>query len=265
MAKFFFSGNKQGGIQMSVKTPPYERQGFYSLKQLDNVATIKLGKNFLSNAISTAIENPLLNVFDHISENGEIKVLVILNCAEQIGGEKFIDFCRHVCIAEFDRRSIQRMCNVFDQLILKIIRLNKPVIYADCEEVIPLFLNMSLACDYRIVANHTIFQKPYFELETLPKGGSAFFLCKLLGYSKAKQLLMSEKDLNALEALDMGIVDQVVPYSKLEETAIQIAQDLTKRSIRSLEGIKRLINYTMKDIQDYLDFESFELLKTIGM
>lgn len=74
---------------------------------------------------------------------------------------------------------------------------------------------------------------------------------------------MSEKDINALEALEIGIVDQIVPYDKLEETAIQRAQDLTKRSIRSLEGIKKLINYSMKDIQDYLNFESFELLKTI--
>ena len=157
------------------------------------------------------------------------------------------------------------MCNVFDQLILKIVRLNKPIIYADCGEVISLFLSMGLACDYRIVATHTIFQKPYFEIKTLPKGGSAFFLSKMLGYNKAKQLLMSEKIFNALEALEMGIVDQVVPYSQLEEEAHKIARDFSKRSMRSLEGIKRLINYTMKDIQDYLEFESFELLKTIGV
>jgi len=186
-----------------------------------------------------------------------------MNCIEQIGCEKYIDFCRQVLESEIDRRSIQRMCNVFDQLILKIVRLNKPVIHADCGEVISLFLIISLACDYRIIATHTIFQKSYFELETLPKGGSPFFLCKMLGYNRAKKLLMSEKDINALEALEIGIVDQIVPYDKLEETAIQRAQDLTKRSIRSLEGIKKLINYSMKDIQDYLNFESFELLKTI--
>lgn len=249
---------------MSVETTSYERQGFYSIKQFDDVATLKLGKNFLPNAIDQAIENPLLDIFDHIARNDEIKVLVILNCAEQIGCEGYIDFFRQVFDAEFDRRSVQRMCNVFDQLILKIIRLNKPVIHADCGEVISLFLSMSLACDYRIIANHTIFQKPYFELETLPKGGGAFFLCKMLGYNQAKHLLMSEKDINALAALDMGIVDQVVPNHKLEETAIQIAQDLAKRPSRSLVGIKRLINYSMKDIKDYLDFESCELLKTIG-
>ena len=247
---------------MKVETTSYERQDFYLLKQFNDVAMLKLGKNFLSNAIDQAIENPLLDVFDHIAENDKIKVLVIMNCLEKIGREEYIDYCRQVIANEFDRRSIQRMCNVFDQIILKIVSLNKPVIHADCGEVIPLFLSMSLACDYRIIATHTIFQKPYFELEILPKGGGAFFLCKMLGYSQAKQLLMSEKNINALEALEIGIVDQMVPYNKLEETAIQIAQDFTKRSIRSLEGIKRLINYTMKDIQDYLDFESFELLRT---
>jgi len=250
---------------MSVEKTSYERPGFYALKQIDDVATLKLGKNFLSNAIDLAIKNSLVDVFDHIAEKNEIKVLVIMNCQEQIGCKGYIDFYRQVMANEFDRRSIQRMCNIFDQLILKIVSFKKPAIYADCDEIIPLFLNLSLACDYRIVATDTIFRKPYFELETLPKGGGAFFLCKMLGYSKAKQLLMSEKNINALEALEIGIVDQVVPYSKLEETAIQMAQDLTKRSIRSLEGIKRLVNYTMKDIQNYLDFETFELLKTIGM
>jgi enoyl-CoA hydratase/carnithine racemase len=151
---------------MRGETTSYERQDFYLLKRFDDVAVLKLGKNFLFEAIDRAIENPLLDIFDHIAGRDEIKVRVILNCSEQIGSEDYINFCRQVFDAEFDRRSIQRMCNVFDQLILKIIRLNKPVIHADCGEVISLFLSMSLACDYRIIATHTIFKKPYFELET---------------------------------------------------------------------------------------------------
>ncbi len=249
---------------MVVEMTSHKRQGFYSLKRYDDVAVLKLGKNFLSNAIDLAIENPLLDVFDHIAKNDEIKVVVIMNCLEQIGSEGYIDFCRQALDDEVDRRSIQRMCNVFDQLILKILKLDKPVIHVDCGEVISMFLSMSLACDYRIIATHTIFQKPYFELETLPMGGSAFFLCKMLGYVQAKKLLMSEKELNAIEALEIGIVDQIVPYQDLEKSAIQVAQNLAKRSIRCLAGIKRLINYTMEDVQDYLDFESIELLRTIG-
>ena len=45
---------------MSGKKTSYEKQGFYSLKQFDDVATLKLGKNFLSNAIDLAIKNPCL-------------------------------------------------------------------------------------------------------------------------------------------------------------------------------------------------------------
>jgi enoyl-CoA hydratase/carnithine racemase len=74
------------------------------------------------------------------------------------------------------------------------------------------------------------------------KGGGPFFLGKMLGYGQAKKLLMSEKDINALEALEIGMVDQIVPCDNLEEAAILMAQDLARRSIRSLEGIKRLIN-----------------------
>ncbi len=53
---------------------------------------------------------------------------------------------------------------------------------------------------------------------------------------------MSEKELNAFEALHMGIADQVVPCNKQEEAAIQAAHGLTKKSIGSLVGIKRLLN-----------------------
>jgi len=249
---------------MKAHTIFYERRDFYSLKQIGDVAILKLGKNFLFEAIDQAIRNPLLDVFDHIAADDRIKVLVIMNCSEQIGCAEYVDFCRQVVDAEADRISIQRMCNVFDQMILKIVGLDKPVIHADCGDVISLFFSMSLACDYRIIATHTIFEKPYFELETLPKGGAAFFLCNMLGYSRAKQLLMSEKDINALEAFEIGIVDQVVAYDKLEETSIQAAQEWAKRSIPSLVGIKRLINYSIKDLRDYLSFESQELLKTFG-
>jgi len=249
---------------MKAKAVSYESQDFYSLNRLDDVAVLKLGKNFLPNAIDQAIKNPLLDVLNRIAENDGVKVLVILNCLEQIGCEDYICFCRQVLDAESDRRSIQKMCNFFDQLLLRIVKLNKPVIFADCGEVISLFLGISLACDFRIIATHTIFQKPYFELATLPKGGSPFFLCKMLGYGQAKKFFMSEKDINAVEAQKLGFVDQVVPLDKLEETAIQMAQHWAKRPICSLAGIKRLINYSIKDLKDYLSFESQELLKTIG-
>jgi len=249
---------------MRAKAARCERQDFYVLEYHENVAVLKLGKKFLSNAVDMAIENPLLDIFDHIAADDQIMVMIIMNCLEQTGCEEYIAYCRQAVRAEADRRSIQKMCNFFDQLLLRIVKLNKPVIHADCGEVISLFLGISLACDYRIIATHTIFQKPYFILGTLPKGGSPFFLCKMLGYDRTKKLFMSQTAVNAIEAVELGIVDQVVPMDKLEETAIQLALEWTKRPMRSLAGIKRLINYSLKDLKEYLSYESQELLKTIG-
>ncbi|MGD8523473.1 MAG: enoyl-CoA hydratase/isomerase family protein [Desulfobacterales bacterium] len=249
---------------MKGATTSKEKQGFFSLERRDDIALLKLGKNFLFESMDLSISSRLFDVIDLISENDAIKALAFINCPEKIACEEYIDFCRHTIATEFDCRSIQIMCNVFDQLIVKIVGLNKVTVHADCDHIIPLFLNLSLACDYRIVASHTIFQKPYFELGLLPKGGGPFFLCNLLGQRKAREILMSDEDINALEALELGIVDQVVPYHKLEESAIQVAQRLAKLPIQSLVGIKRLINYSMKDLVDYLGFESQELLKTLG-
>lgn len=248
---------------MEVETTLEDKQGCYRLDRCDGIAILRLGKDFLLESIDLSASNRVFNVFERISHSTEIKVLVVINCPEKIGCEEYIHFCRQAISTEIDRKSIHRMCNIFDQLIQKIIGLNKLVIHADGGEIIPLFLNISLACDYRIVSTHTTFKKPYFDLGMLPKGGGVFFLCNLLGYSKTRQLLMSEKEISASEALEIGIVDQVVPYNKLEKTAIETAQDWTQRSTGSLLGIKRLLNYTMKDLNDYLNFESGELLKTI--
>jgi 2-(1,2-epoxy-1,2-dihydrophenyl)acetyl-CoA isomerase len=241
-----------------------ETPGCCALKRYEDIAVLRLGKDFLFESIDLSISSKIFEVFDRISQNNEIKSLVIVNCSDKIGCNEYIDFCRQSIDTEVDHRSIHRMCNIFDQLILKIAGLNKLVIHADGGEVIPLFLNISLACDYRIVATHTTFQKPYFELGMLPMGGGVFFLCKLLGYSKAKQLLMSEKEISAFQALEIGFVDQMVPDNELEETAIKTAQNLARRSTCSLIGIKRLLNFTLKDLTDYLNFESGEVLKTIG-
>jgi 2-(1,2-epoxy-1,2-dihydrophenyl)acetyl-CoA isomerase len=127
-----------------------------------------------------------------------------------------------------------------------------------------LFLNISLACDFRIVAEDTVFQNPYLDLGLIPKGGSAFFLCRILGHSKACKLLMLGEEIWAEQALTLGMVDEVVAVDRLEERAIEFARRLVQKSAVTLSGIKRLLNYFTKDLKDYLDFENQELMKIVG-
>ena len=240
-----------------------QKPDFYRVERRDDLAILRLGKNFLFEAIKRALHNPLLNVFDDISKNDGVKVLAIINCAEKTGCDDYICFCRQAVTTEFDCQSIHRMCNFFDQLILKIFGLNKIVVHADCGEIIPLFFYLSLACDYRIIATHTFYLNPYFKEGLLPKGGGTFFLCSMLGYERTRKLLMSDQSLSAYEALELGIVDQVVPQKQLEETAVQIARNFAAKPTRALATLKRLIGYSMKDLKDYLNFENKEIMRLI--
>ncbi|MEA3232210.1 MAG: enoyl-CoA hydratase-related protein, partial [Thermodesulfobacteriota bacterium] len=115
-------------------------------------------------------------------------------------------------------------------------------------------------CDYRIITDNTVFQNPNLELEMVPKGGGVFFLSKMVGPVKASKILLSGEDITAAEALELGIVDKVVPVKKLGETAIKVAQTYAEKPATYLSGIKRLLNYDIKTLEGCLECEN-ELLR----
>jgi 2-(1,2-epoxy-1,2-dihydrophenyl)acetyl-CoA isomerase len=90
----------------------------------------------------------------------------------------------------------------------------------------------------------------------VPTGGSAYFLSKTLGRSKAYEILLSGRDISASEALALGIEDQVVTVDRLEEAALETANRFSLKPAPSLWAIKRLLNYSYKDLVDYMAFEN---------
>jgi len=153
--------------------------------------------------------------------------------------------------------------NVIDQFILKIVGLDKFVIHVNSGDVISPFFNVSLACDYRIIADNTIFHNPYLDLGLLPKGGGPFFLSRKLDSWKAYEVLLLRRQITAHEALKLALVDKVVSVGKLEETAFEVAKDFGKIPLPTISGIKRLKNYSIHDLESYLELENEELRKTI--
>jgi len=80
---------------------------------------------------------------------------------------------------------------------------------------------------------------------------------------KASEILLSVEDLTARQALELGIVNEVVTPDTLEEAAFKRARRLMQVPATSLAGVKRLLNYSMKELSDYLEFENAELFRII--
>ncbi len=240
-----------------------EKYDLFSTEQTDEVVIIRFKEDLLFRITDLNARDEMIDCLDRVSENDSIKVIVIFSSPNKSGIEEYFEFYHKLSKSKWDVNTIHRLCNVVDQFILKIVDLYKIVVHANSGRVISLFLNISLACDYRIIADNTVFQNPYIELGLVPKGGGPFFLSKMLGLSKAYELLLSNEDLTADEALRLGIVDKVVPFNELEGAALDVAHRFSLKPLKTLSGIKRLLNYSVKDLKDYLDFENQELLRIV--
>lgn len=232
---------------------------FFTAEMVGSVLLLNFKENLMLRATDFKSKKNFLDYFDLASKSRSVKVIVIMSSPDKMGREEYLDFFDRIKQSQLDPRSVLILFNSVDQCILKIRSINQMVIHANSGKVLSLFLNASLACDYRIIADNTVFQNPCLEIGMVPKGGGAFFLSKMVGISKAYDILLCEKDITADRALALGLVNKVVPFDELRETALRVAQDFARKPRRSIAGAKKLLNYSIKDLEEYLDFETQEL------
>lgn len=232
-------------------------------RQTDSSAFLYLKENLLLRATDLDRKDHLLEYMDRVSQDNSVNVLVIAGSLEKTGVKEYYEFYHRLCRLNFDRNAIYRMYNTVDQFILKIVAFQKPVIHVDSGRLIPLYLNISLACDYRIISENAVFQNAYIDLGLLPKGGGVFFLSQMLGKSRALELLMNEDEIPAAQALSLGIVDQVVSPDLLEDAALNAALRFEKIPGRTFSGLKRLLSFSERKLAEYLERENMELLRII--
>jgi len=245
-------------VEMTPLDGDYE---FFSAETVEDIILLRFKENLLVRATDLDTKDTLFNLIGRISSQDDIKVVVIINSPQKTGCEEYMDFYRKVYESKLGQYAMQKLYNSVDQFILKIVNLNKIVVHVDSGKVIPLFMNVSLACDYRIVSENTVFQNPCIELGLVPKGGSGFFLSKILGRTKAYEIMLSDKDMSAQEALKLGIVNEVVPLKELEEISLDRARGFARKPASTLQGVKRLLGFSLKDLQDYLKLENEVLIR----
>lgn len=232
---------------------------FFSAEKIDTVLVLRFEENLMRYATELKTKITILKFLDRVSRDDTIKVILLLFSPHMKGSDEYIEFYNQVLQSKLDINAALTMLHAVDEFILKLREIDQLVIHTHSGKVLPMFLNVSLACDYRIAADNTIFQNPSLRYGLVPKGGGAFFLYKMLGISKAFEILLSEKDMAANEALRLGLIDKVVPLSKLQGESLKIAENYASKPASSLRTIKRLLNFNLRDLGDYLSYETHEI------
>ncbi len=223
--------------------------------------------SFKGNAILTSTINKakeaLLDYFDNVSRNPETGVILILAQKRKARREEYLSFFDMVKSKRLAKHDVLRMYRAFDQLILHVLSSDVFFINADCGQVLSVFANIALACDYRIIGDNTVFQNPDLEMGLVSKGSSMLFINSMLGKGRSLRLMLSGNDITPQEAKELGLIDRIVSVEHFEEEAIEIARQFAALPPTSLRLAKRLSGYCMKGLADCLDFENSELIKVL--
>ncbi len=235
----------------------------FSGETIGEISILRFKKMPLLHVADLDAKAALFDYLELISSHDDIKVLVIKSAPVKMERTAYINFYKKLIASDDNLRPLELMYNAINQFILQLADLNKIVIHVDRGNVILLFMNIGLACDYRIVADNTVYQNPNIEINVVPKGGSVFYLSKMLGTLTASKILLSREDITAVQAQQMGFVDKVVPLEDLDQVALETARVYAQLPSSYAIGIKKLLNYDLKELNHYLEFENKLLRRQI--
>jgi len=145
----------------------------------------------------------------------------------------------------------------YNPIIARIRALEKPVIAAVNGVAAGAGCSLALACDLRIAAESASFIEAFINVGLVPDSGSTFMLPRLVGVARAMELAVTGRKVKADEALQIGLVNRVVPDAELTAETIKLARQLASLPTRTIGLTKRAINAAWtNDLDTQLDYEA---------
>lgn len=116
--------------------------------------------------------------------------------------------------------------------------------------------NLALACDYRVASDQAAIGQVFHRLGLVPDWGGSYFLPRLVGPSRALELVWSARMVAAPEALALGLFDRVVPQARLAEEVHGLAQQWAAHPARAIRFAKQAIHRSeASSLAEMLDLE----------
>lgn len=133
----------------------------------------------------------------------------------------------------------------------------KPVIAAVAGSAAGIGMSLALQCDLLIMADSAFLLSPFATISLVADGGLNWQLVRQLGYRRAYALSIESERIDAKRCVELGLANRAVPAEELQKSAIEWANDLSKRAPLSLAASKKAMRYAMdNDWASSFDFEA---------
>ena len=219
----------------------------------DAVATIELYRPQKKNSLNGEMRGELEECLKELARDRNTRVVIVT------GGEEI--FCAGADISEIQEsvsaEAAYHHAREFQLLFDLVEALPQPVIAAVSGYALGGGCELALACDFRIASQTARFGLPEIKIGAFPGGGGTQRLPRLIGASKAKEMIFTGDPIGAEEALALGLVMKVVPKEKLAEEAQAFAAKLAALPRLALQASKASINKGLEiDLASGLDLEA---------
>lgn len=205
----------------------------------DGIAKITINRERYRNAFTPKTVSELIDAFNICRENGDIRVVVLTGAGDKAfcaGGDMHVKgYGGYV-----DDNGIPRL-NILD--VQKQIRSIPKVVIAMVNGYAIGGGNvLNVVCDLSIASDNAIFGQTGPKVGSFDAGFGSSYLARVVGQKKAREIWFLCRKYNAQQALDMGLVNTVVPFDKLEDEVVAWAKEIMELSPLAIRMIKAGLN-----------------------
>lgn len=207
------------------------------------VATVTLNRPDAMNALNMDLKLDLANAIDEVANDPTVRCVVFTGAgrAFSAGGD-----IGEMELNDSPVSSRNRLQVLLRDVFIPLAEMEKPTIAAINGHAHGAGLSLALACDLILAADEAVMSCAFSKLGLLPDCGALYFLPRRLPMSTAKELIFTGRRFTASEALEMHLINRVVPAVELLETAQSLGRELASGPTVALGLAKRILDQSLQ-------------------
>lgn len=206
------------------------------IQQVANrILTLKINRPDRKNALNHEMYDALADALEDAEGNADISVILFTGVGDIFtSGNDLVDFVNPL---PEGLPPVLRFLNALREA-------EKPVIAAVNGTAVGVGLTLLLHCDIIMAADNATFSAPFAKVGVVPEAGSSLLLPRTVGLAWANDIMLAGRTLNAVEALQCGLISRLHSLDELMYEAVALAEQMAQIAPNALKQSKRLIRST---------------------
>lgn len=223
-----------------------------------NIAILTINRPEVKNTLSPKMLTLWLQFVEEAKADHNVRVIIVTGKGDTFCSGGDIREMAEGRLRSWDMKKF--LWEGAHRIVFALEDLDKPILAAINGAAMGAGLDMAMMCDLRVCSDRAKLSESYILLGLVPGDGGAYFLPRLIGIGKALELLFTGDVLSPQEALEIGLVNRVVPHDRLMEETMILAEKIGSKPPLATRMMKRAVYQAQTStLRAHLDYISSQL------